>query len=108
MAFSKVGIATRSLLAPPPYIVNVAVEVLKLVEQIVLTPVDLESSKLVAVAFAPLARATTMRECKVPIWDGVTVVEQKQFSNWGFRVYKNLNLGRGMHAREMWKNWLLF
>ena len=72
MAFSKVGIATRSLLAPPPYIVNVAVEVLKLVEQIVLTPVDLESSKLAAVAFA---LATTMRECKVPIWDGVTVVE---------------------------------
>ena len=72
MAFSKVGIATRSLLAPPPYIVNVAVEVLKLVEQIILTPVDLESSKLAAVAFA---LATTMRECKVPIWDGVTVVE---------------------------------
>ena len=75
MAFSKVGIATRSLLAPPPYIVNVAIEVLKLVEQIVLTPVDLESSKLVAVAFAPLALATIMRDCKVPIWDGVTVVE---------------------------------
>ena len=77
-------------------------------EQIVFASADLESSKLAAVALALLALATTARECEVPIWDGVKVVEQKQFSNWGFRVYKNLNLGRGMHAREMWKNWLLF
>ena len=29
----------------------------------------------------------------------VTVVEHKQFSNWGFKVYKHWNLGRGMHER---------
>ena len=32
--------------------------------------------------------------------DGGEMVEQKQFSNWGFRVYKNLNLGKRLHARE--------
>ena len=32
---------------------------------------------------------------KVPIWDGGTVVELELFLNQGFRVYKNLNLGRG-------------
>ena len=31
--------------------------------------------------------------------DVVTVVEHKQFSNWGFKVYKHWNLGRGMHVR---------
>ena len=75
MAFCKVGTTTHSLLAPPLYIVNVAAEVLKLVEQIVLAPADLESSKFAAVALAPLALATTTRECEVPIWDGVMVVE---------------------------------
>ena len=32
--------------------------------------------------------------------DGGAVVGQKQFSNWGFRVYKNLDLGKGLHTRE--------
>ena len=44
--------------------------------------------------------------------DGGAVVEQKQFSNWGFRVYKNLNLCKRLHAREierdMKKIWVLF
>lgn len=37
---------------------------------------------------------------------GGVVVEYKQFSNWGFRFYKNLNLGKaGTHIRkgERWK-----
>ena len=32
--------------------------------------------------------------------DGGAVGGQKQFSNWGFRVYKNLDLGKGLHTRE--------
>ena len=40
------------------------------------------------------------------------VVGQKQFSNWGFRVYKNLDLGKGCtHERKgerCEKDWVLF
>lgn len=66
---------TVSTIGPPPYIVIIAIEVLKLVEQTVLAPANLKYSKLAAEFFTPLAIATTARECEVPIWDGVMVVE---------------------------------
>ena len=55
MAFSKVGTTTRSLLAPPPYIVNGAVEVLTPVElaTTAFEPPALEFTALTAIFFKP-------------------------------------------------------
>nr|POE75670.1 hypothetical protein CFP56_77410 [Quercus suber] len=57
MAFSKVGTTTRLLLAPPPYIVNGAVEGLTLVKLAAtdLEPPALESTALAALVLEPLA-----------------------------------------------------
>ena len=44
------------------------------------------------------------REIRRKKMNGGAVVEPKQLSNWGFRVYKNVDLWKRLQARERERN----